>query len=109
MAASLADALVLMHGADQRFASVRMVVREWSHHERLRRAWTRDAEDGGRSSLTAISVTVFETGEAGEPAEEGTERTRVWWRRPDRVRLEHDDGDGGTRVEVAAGDRWWSW
>ena len=30
-----------MHGADRGFGSVRMVVREWSHYERLQRAWTR--------------------------------------------------------------------
>ena len=106
MAASLADVLVLMHGADLRFGSVRMVVREWSHYERLHRAWTR-AEAG--SSLGA-SITVFGACEPGEPPpEEGTERTRVWWLKPDHVRLEHDDGGDGTRVEVAAGPRWWSW
>jgi hypothetical protein len=110
MAATLAHALLLMHDADQRFDSVRMVLREWSHYERLRRAWTRLDEGSRRSSLRAVSVSVYETGEPGEPAaEEGTERIRVWWRKPDRVRLEHDDGDGGTRIEVAAGDRWWSW
>mgnify|MGYP006321712211 CR=1 FL=1 len=72
MAASLADVLVLMHGADLRFGSVRMVVREWSHYERLHRAWTR-AEAG--SSLGA-SITVFGACEPGEPPpEEGTEWT----------------------------------
>ncbi|HSJ72818.1 MAG TPA: hypothetical protein VK904_00755, partial [Miltoncostaeaceae bacterium] len=107
MAASLADVLLLMHGADLRFGSVRMVVREWSHYERLQRAWSRD--EGG-TSLAGAGATVYAAGEPGEPApEEGTERTRVWWLKPDHVRLEHDDGDGGTRIEVAAGGRWWSW
>ncbi len=107
MAASLADALVLMHGADQGFGSVRMVVREWSHHERLQRAWTRH-EAGSPHSTIVVSLPGSD--EPGEPQnEEGTERTRVWWRKPDQVRLEHDDGDGGTRIEVAAGDRWWTW
>jgi hypothetical protein len=102
MAATLADALLLMHEADQRFASVRMVVREWSHHERLKRAWARDTG-------SAFGPMSARSQEQGEPeSEEATERTRVWWRKPDRVRLEHDD-DGGTRVDVAVGDHWWSW
>jgi hypothetical protein len=107
MAASLADVLLLMHGADQGFGSVRMVVREWSHHERLQRAWTRHAD---RSFHGTMLVALPGGEEPSEPQpEDGTERTRVWWRKPDHVRLEHDDGDGGTRIEVAAGDRWWSW
>jgi outer membrane lipoprotein-sorting protein len=107
MAASLADVLLLMHGADLRFGSVRMVVREWSHHERLQRAWTRHEEGSPHSTIV---VSLPGSNEPGEPQpEEGTERTRVWWRKPDHVRLEHDDGDGGSRVEVAAGERWWSW
>jgi hypothetical protein len=110
MAASLADALQLMHRADLGFGSVRMVVREWSHHERLHRAWTRAEEGESRSSLRAVSITIYDSPEPGDPAREaGTERTRLWWRKPDHVRLEHDDGEGGTRIEVAAGDRWWSW
>jgi hypothetical protein len=107
MAASLADVLVLMHGADLRFGSVRMVVREWHHHERLERAWRRDEDE---TSLSSATVTIYGPGGPGEPApEDSTGRTRVWWLKPDHVRLEHDDGEGGTRVEVAAGRRWWSW
>jgi len=107
MAASLADVLLLMHRADQGFGSVRMVVREWSHYERLQRAWTRHEEASGGDTITVALPGGEEPGQA--QAEDGTARTRVWWRKPDHVRLEQDDGDGGSLVEVAAGDRWWSW
>src|SRR4051794_14875606 len=104
MAASLADALLLMHDAGDRFATVRMTVRRWQHHDRLLRAWRRDEDD----ATAAVIRVAPPGGEGGAAPAETTHRTRVWWRPPDHARVENEPGGDGPQIEVAAGPRGWA-
>jgi outer membrane lipoprotein-sorting protein len=107
VAPSLADALVLLHGADQRFGSVRALVREWRHPELFEQAWNRFAEQSGSCSIVVTLPGGDDDDEPDPPPDD--ERTRIWWLKPDSVRLEHLDDGAGPRVEVAVGTRWAHW
>lgn len=104
----LADVLEALHGARDRFAAVRMRVREWRHGERSARAFARHTARTG--SVGGGPEIVFAR-TADDPEPETTEAVcRLWWRRPDHVRREDDDGGpGGPRVAVVAGPRSWSY
>jgi hypothetical protein len=95
----LAELLVLMHGARNRFRSVRAEVVERTHEDRNRLVFER-----GYAERPGTSVTSFGFGSADEPPPEWSEVvTRLHWAKPDRLRLDREDA-----VEVLVGERWWS-
>ena len=97
--AGLGELLELMHGARHRFRTVRAEVVERHHTERQVRAFERRAGARPRTSVVG-----FAAGPAAEPLPEWSEMTtRLWWDRPDRLRIERED-----MVQVRVGDRWWS-
>ncbi len=103
----LGNILELMHGAGGRFESVRAVVREWRHRALAERAIERYDEQLRRRGDTARVLVSRRRGGAAPPPTRTT-ITRVWWQKPDRVRLEHADPEEAW-FEVAAGERWWSY
>jgi hypothetical protein len=95
----LAELLVLMHGARDRFRTVRAEVVERHHAVRSARAWER--RNAARSGGSMVS---FAIGSAADPPPEWSEHvTRVCWAKPDHLRLERED-----MVQVLVRDRWWS-
>jgi hypothetical protein len=97
--AGLGELLELMHGARHRFRTVRAEVLERHHTERHMRAFERRTAERPGTSLVG-----FAAGPAAAPLPEWSEHvTRLWWDRPDRLRLERMD-----MVQVRVGERWWS-
>jgi len=101
----LGDLLELMHGARDRWRTVRATIRTWRHLERHGAAWHAwgEAQSGRRGrSVTFYGV----VNEDAEPDPETSEsRTRLWID-DDRVREEHD-GDPYPHLAVGVGDLWW--
>ncbi len=103
----VAELLELLHGAGDRWHTVRLVMRRWGHRGRAGDAMRRYADRRaarGRSSGTAFGIW---GGEEGPPTWEMV--TRAWVDRPgDRKRVEtsgpHDD-----RLTVTTGALWWSY
>jgi hypothetical protein len=103
----LGNILELMHGAGGRFGTVRAVVHEWRHRALAERAIERYDKQLQRHGGGA-RVSVNRRRGSAPPAPTRTTITRVWWQKPDRVRLEHADPEGSW-FEVAVGERWWSY
>jgi outer membrane lipoprotein-sorting protein len=106
------DLLELLHGARQRWQTVRLVVRRWHELERGHRAMERGAE---RARARGAGVAILR---AGPPrsSEDDAEVPKVsesisrLWLDPDRdrVRIERSDPHGGF-YSVRVGERWWSY
>ena len=75
----LGEALVLMHGARERFRTVRATARVWRH--------------GGK----ARGLEDFDYG------------FRLWVEKPDRVREEHDPNGRRAEIQIRDGERWWTY
>ncbi|MEW6582369.1 MAG: hypothetical protein AB1416_06380 [Actinomycetota bacterium] len=101
--ADLGEALVLMHGARNRFRAVTLEARTWVHGERARRAL---AQHAARASG---AFTALLRAGAGEQPATSSSVTRVWWVKPERLREEQEDlgGGGGAMVRVVDGPRFW--
>ena len=85
------------------WSSVRARYRVWQHVARSREAFVAQAKQG-RGSLMRFAG----RGGAPEP-EELEELVSVWWRRPDRVRVQYAGGAQNGVYAVRVGDRWWRW
>ena len=93
----LGELLVLLHGARRRVATVRAIVRNWRHQQRMREAMQRTERAG--------SVTLF--GPAVGPEGVAVENVlRVWLAPPDRAREEREGADG-EGFDVRRGSSWW--
>jgi outer membrane lipoprotein-sorting protein len=101
----LGDLLELLHGASQRWQTIRLVVRRWGDSD-VSGAAIRRAAEQQRARGTASIVSARGT-RGDDPTWEST--TRAWLDRPnDRARTE-TDGPHGPRLAVQVGDRWWSY
>jgi outer membrane lipoprotein-sorting protein len=98
---TLGDVLELLHGAYDRFETVRLVAHDWQHVARSGRARKRfSAESGG----TAYATIGF-TREAAPETSEGI--VRLWFEKPHRVREEREGDLRGAVLGVRDGERWW--
>lgn len=108
----LGDLLELLHGARQRWQTVRLVVRRWYEPERGRSAMERGAEQarargGGVSILVTGSPRTSE--EEAEIPKASESLSRLWLDPgSDRVRMERSDPHGDF-YSVRVGERWWSY
>jgi hypothetical protein len=91
----LGDLLELLHGARNRFTTVRGTVRTWSHTARQAAAF-------GRLDGTAYAPL------EGSGPDTSESLARVWLAGPDRAREEQEEPDG-TRVGVQRGAYWWQY
>jgi len=99
------DLLELMHGARERWRTVRATIRTWRHLERHGAAWHAwgEAQSGRRGSSVTFYGVVNEDAEPDPEASES--RTRLWID-GDRVREEHE-GDPYPHFAVSVGELWW--
>jgi outer membrane lipoprotein-sorting protein len=98
--ASLGDLLELLHGAYDRFETVRLAARNWQHVAGSRRAFERFAAESGGTRFGAVKV--------GEPESETREGiVRLWFEKPLRVREEREGDLGGAVLGIRDGERWW--
>jgi outer membrane lipoprotein-sorting protein len=98
--ASLGDLLELLHGAYDRFESVRLTARNWQHVAGSRSAFERFAAESGGTSLGAVRL-----GEPEASTREGI--VRLWFEKPHRVREEREGDLGGAVLGIRDGGRWW--
>jgi outer membrane lipoprotein-sorting protein len=105
----LSEVLELMQGARARFRTVRAVVREWTHVPRSEVALGRYVERRRGSGVDPVGA--MQGGPGGGRGAEQSGVTRLWWQKPDRVRLERGEPGGGRAswLEVAVGDEWWGY
>ncbi|MFP5318976.1 MAG: hypothetical protein ACLGI2_11875 [Acidimicrobiia bacterium] len=101
----LGDLLELLHGAGDRWTTVRLALRTWSDSDLMRQAMQRHARASNSRGATVVTSS---RGHRGGPSTwEAT--VRAWLDRPgDRRRIEVTDGHG-ERLTVQAGERWWSY
>jgi outer membrane lipoprotein-sorting protein len=102
LVATLGDVLELLHGAYDRFETVRLVAHDFQHVARSRRAFERFS---GESGGTAHSTVSFSRSEAEPETREGI--VRLWFEKPQRVREEREGGLGGATLGIRDGERWW--
>jgi outer membrane lipoprotein-sorting protein len=102
--ATLCQALELMHGAPERFTVVRAVVREWRHPVLAQIASERHA--AGRAGVAGAG-----RGDVARPRADEAAVTRLWWAKPDRIRLQREELGGAPAgwLEVAVGELWWGY
>jgi outer membrane lipoprotein-sorting protein len=99
--ATLGDLLELLHGAYERFETVRLVAHDWQHFARSGRASKRFAAQSAGTSYATIGF----TREAAPETSEGT--VRLWFEKPHRVREEREGDLRGAVLGVRDGERWW--
>jgi len=98
----LGDLLELLHGAGDGFQTLASRWRCWRHDERMHAAFM--AGRVGSGSVWGVY------GEGPPQPPEHEEEVRLWVARPDRMREEHDNGDGGqATLSVRVGSTWWSY
>lgn len=102
---ALGDLLELLHGATERYDTVRLELREWRHTAGSERAFARWRASLERRGAAFLSVELPGT---DVPPDARESRERIWWERPDRLRQERTDGASGARLLVKDGPRWWS-
>jgi len=100
----LGDLLELLHGASERWRTVRTTIWSWRHHGRHMAAWHAWQQNAGGS------VTTFGIAASGndEPEPETSQSQTKLWIDGERVREEHE-GDLFPRHGVRAGELWWSY
>lgn len=96
----LSDLLVLLHDAEQPFASLRARFRVWSHRERAHAAFLAQAQARGATMIG------FHSG-GPPPSPESVEIVEIWRLQPDRARVERSRGDRDGSFGVRVGERWW--
>ena len=105
----LGEVLVLLHGARNRYRTVRAVIRSWHHHERRRRAFARHSEEM-RAAGAGVSRTEFARRGDGRPQPAASASLlRLWWAPPDRLREDREslDGESGVGMSITDAERWW--
>jgi hypothetical protein len=95
----LGDLLELLHGARNRYRTVRATVRERFDHDLGRQAWTRYHGDDEE-----------ERWDDDEPLTGTSEHVmKVWFEPPDRIREERPSTSHGWRLAIQNGRRWWAY
>lgn len=103
---ALGDLLVLLHGIETPFRSVRATYRIWRHEQRLHEAFVADAEEQKRRGA---SISMMQFAGSDEPASVEREETVAIWRDGERFREERHGGPRAGYYAVADGSLWWSW
>jgi outer membrane lipoprotein-sorting protein len=99
--ATLGDVLELLHGAYDRFETVRLVAHDWQHVARSSRARKRFSAESGGTAYATIGL----TREAAPETTEGI--VRLWFEKPDRIREEREGDLRGAVLGICDGERWW--
>jgi outer membrane lipoprotein-sorting protein len=95
----LGEILELLHGARNRYRTVRAVI----HH--------RYDTDVGRRARTRLFGHDEDEDEDSDEESQRTfqETSRVWFEPPDRIREEREDADAGWHSAIQDGGRWWAY
>lgn len=106
----LGDLLELMHGARNRYRTLRLTMREWQHSGRHLRVF----EEQARRRPRGGGLVMYSAGEAeadSPPTEEQVTVVRLWIGGEARVREERDvvEPPGERSVSVRDGDWWWTY
>jgi outer membrane lipoprotein-sorting protein len=97
----LSRLLVLLDGAEEPFASIRVRFRVWRQRERALAAFVAQAKRDG------ATVSAMRAGDA-PPSSESVEFVSVWRAEPDRMRVEYEGGDHDGTFGVRDGEHWWT-
>jgi len=99
--ATLGDVLELLHGAYERFETVRLVAHDWQHFARSHDAIKRFAAESGGTGYATFGF----TSDAGPETSEGI--VRLWFEKPQRVREEQEGGRRRGVLGIRDGEHWW--
>jgi outer membrane lipoprotein-sorting protein len=96
----LGDLLELLHGARDRWTTVRLTIRAWRHHERSMQAWKAQQDSHEGATWTHFGIA------DGEPEPEMSQMLTRLWIHGDRLR-EECEGDEHAHLGIRRGRLWW--
>ena len=99
----LGDLLELIYGAGERWQTVRLTLRDWQHHRRIREAVERLHAEQASGSVRQVMI----YGDARGPEPDEIEHVVRVWLDGDRAREEREGPFAFPALGVRDGARWW--
>ena len=103
---TVGDVLELLHGARDRFTTLRAAVRVWHHVGRLNEAMSRWARTQTPGSVSVLTGKDTGSGHPEATSYQGT--SHLWLQKPSRSRYEVDrEQSEGASIKIVDGPLWW--